>query len=53
MIFLKKFIKEVLYFENPKFCVTQGSNEQCEIGSKHFETPILAMRISFADGSQT
>ena len=43
----KPFIKQVMYFENPKICVSQGRNDQCAIGSRHFKSPILALRISF------
>ena len=44
---LKPFVKQALYFENPKYCVRQGPNKHCVIGSDQFKSPILALRICF------
>ena len=43
----KSFVKQVICFDNPKFCVRQGQNTKCEIGSERFKSPMLAMYISF------
>ena len=41
------FVKEAVYIEDGKSCVTQGKNLECFIGSPKFQSGILALKISF------
>ena len=44
----KKFIKDYLLFDDPRYCVKQGLNENCFIGSNSFRSKILAMFLDFS-----
>ena len=43
----KYFIQEAMFFDNGHTCVFQGRDESCFIGSPHFKSGILAMKITF------
>ena len=39
----KSFVKEVLVFDDPEYCVRQGSNLRCAICAQFFKSPILVL----------
>ena len=43
----KSFVKDYMIFEDPSFCVRQGSNKDCFIGSLGFQSKILALFLDF------
>ena len=42
------FVKDYILIDNPILCVKQGKNQNCFIGSKGFESRILALLLDFS-----